>query len=171
MEASSAAPLPAPPASAWGVTGHNGDHPMSKKSRHQAARSVTVASPVVESVVDTQELPVAPEAPTPEIPEAPVAEVPSAEVPEAPAAAETPTAVDTSYDPYAVSTPAPKGGRKYPRVGGKCWQVWNFCDEQVAAGVYVDVKLCREKATVEGWNVSNASQEFYGWRKFRGYGA
>ena len=141
---------------------------MSKKSRQAALQSVPAASPVVESVVDTQVLPVAP---TPEVPEAPVAEVPSAEVPEAPTAVDTPTAVDAAYDPYAVSAPTPKSTqKKYPRVGGKCWQVWNFCDQMVAAGTPVNVKLCRDKATTEGWNVSNASQEFYAWRKYTGYG-
>ena len=145
---------------------------MSKKTRLRALQSVPAASPVVETPVDTQVLPVADPAP-----EAPATEVPPAEVPSAETApAETPAPeapIDPEYDPYAVSAQVvePKGARKYPRVGGKCWQVWNFCDEQVAAGVHVNVKLCRDHALAVGWNVSNASQEFYGWRKFRGYGA
>jgi len=165
METSSAALLPARIASATRATGHQRSNPMSKKSRHQAAQSVPAASPVVESVVDTPVLPVA-EVSAPEVPSA---EVPSAET--TPVAVDTPTAVDTPYDPYAVSTPtAQPAKKKYPRVGGKCWQVWNFCDQMVEAGTPVNVKLCRDHATAQGWNVSNASQEFYAWRKFTGYG-
>lgn len=149
---------------------------MSRKSRQAAAaQSVTVATPVVETQLDTLPVPEAPVAPAAETPEAPAAEVPPAEVPEAAApATDTPpvSESDAAFGPVvhaASDTPAaPKGKKKYPREGGKCWQVWNFCDTHLAANGNVSVADARAHAVANNWNVSNASQEFYAWRKYHG---
>lgn len=111
---------------------------MSKRNRK--SQSVTASAPVL--VSDVADLPVVAEVAAPETP---VAEVPVAEVPVAPAKV-----------------------KKYPREGGKCWVVWNACDELVAAGTHPTVKHLRDIAVEKNWNVSNASQEFYAWRKFHG---
>jgi len=120
---------------------------MSRKSRK--SQSVTVAAPVI--VADVAELlPVVVvgdgeilPAPTPEVPEvAPVAEV--------------------------VAEVAPAKTKKYPREGGKCWLVWNECDTLLAAGTHPTVAHLRATAVERNWNVSNASQEFYAWRKYHG---
>jgi hypothetical protein len=124
--------------------------------RNRKSQSVTVATPVVESevstaVVETVENPAA----VVDTAEAPVAPVEAAAAPaEAAVAADTPVAVAKT--------------KKYPRVGGKCWQVWNACDELVAAGTHPTVKHLRDHAVANNWNVSNASQEFYAWRKYHG---
>jgi hypothetical protein len=121
---------------------------MSKKSkRHQ---SVSVSDPVVESEVTTPV--VATETPVADQPQ----EIAATEAPVAPVA-ETPAA-----------EAAPAKVKKYPREGGKCWQVWNYCDTLKSAGTYVNVKDVRTHAETQGWNTSNASQEFYAWRKFHG---
>jgi hypothetical protein len=105
-------------------------------------RNVSTSTPVVVSDV-------------PEAIAAPVVEAPVAEVP----------ATETAPAPVATAS-APT--LKYPRVGGKCWQVWNACDEMAKVQPIVTVKDARAKALLEGWNISNASQEFYRWKKFHG---
>ena len=117
---------------------------MSKKSRK--SQSVTVAAPVV--VADVAELP--------PVAETPVAEATTPEVPEVAPVAEVVVAV------------APVKVKKYPREGGKCWVVWNECDNLLAAGTHPTVAHLRAVAVERNWNVSNASQEFYAWRKYHG---
>ena len=63
----------------------------------------------------------------------------------------------------AYKTPAKKA---YPRAGGLCRAVWDYCDELKAQGIAPTVALCRDAAPGKGWNVSNAAQEFYAWRKY-----
>jgi len=86
--------------------------------------------------------------------------------------AEVPAVVQSDADvfgPVVAPAPAPVSkSRKYPREGGKCWQVWNACDELLAAGTHPTVAHLRAHAIEHNWNVSNASQEFYAWRKFHG---
>jgi hypothetical protein len=123
--------------------------------RNRKSQSVTVATPVVESeisttVVETVETPVE----AVETPEAPVAPTETVETPA--------EATEVAAPAEVVKT------KKYPREGGKCWQVWNACDELVAAGTHPTVKHLRDHAVENNWNVSNASQEFYAWRKFHG---
>jgi len=118
---------------------------MSKKSRK--SQSVAVAAPVI--VADVAELP----------PEVAVAEV-AAEVAAPEAAAPEAAAV-------AVVAPVVKT-KKYPREGGKCWLVWHECDNLLAAGTHPTVAHLRATAVERNWNVSNASQEFYAWRKYHG---
>jgi hypothetical protein len=131
---------------------------MSKKSRK--SQSVTVEAPVVVSDVVATDV----------LTQAEVAEV-AAELPEAEVATDAPAEVVhpiLAIASAAVAAPEADASskKKYPRVGGKCWQVWNACDELRAAGMYVTVKHARDIAIERNWNVSNASQEFYAWRKF-----
>ena len=119
---------------------------MSKKSRK--SQSVTVTAPVV------------------------VADIPEIAVAAVEAAADVLDAggtLEAAADAFdTVAAPLPQKVKKYPREGGKCWQVWNKCDELVAAGTNPSVADLRAHALAHNWNVSNASQEFYAWRKFHG---
>jgi len=119
---------------------------MSKKSRK--SQSVAASAPVL--VSDVAEVVIA----------APVAETPVAEIP----AAEVPAEVA----PVAEAVVPAAKQKKYPREGGKCWLVWNECDTLLAAGTHPTVAHLRAVAVERMWNVSNASQEFYAWRKFHG---
>ncbi len=124
-----------------------------RKNRNPLPAQVSTETPVVETAIAPVE--VAP---------VEVAEVPAEVVEVAPAATDT---LDV-FGPVVhaeVASPA-KGKKKYPREGGKCWQVWNACDVLAAAGTYVTVKHMREHAQEHNWNVSNAQQEFYAWKKF-----
>jgi hypothetical protein len=138
---------------------------MSKKSRK--SQSVTVEAPVVVSDVVETTITVAAELPAEAevVADAPAAEVAAeATVADAPAAEIHPIlAIAAAAAPVADAKQ-----KKYPRVGGKCWQVWNACDELQKAGTYPTVKHLRDLAVEQNWNVSNASQEFYAWRKFHG---
>jgi hypothetical protein len=125
---------------------------MSRRSNK--SKSVAVAAPVL--VADVA-------APVAEI-VTPATETPApAEVP-----AETPAPVaESEFGPVVAPAPVVSKSRKYPREGGKCWAVWNACDKFAEAGEYVTVKRVREHAAQNNWNLSNASQEFYAWKKFR----
>jgi hypothetical protein len=125
---------------------------MSRKSRAKSQSVVVTESPVVVSDVT----PIA-EATTVLLAEAADAELPVSEVATEEVAAEV--------APAEIATAKVK---KYPREGGKCWVVWNECDNLVAAGTHPTVKHLRDIATERNWNVSNASQEFYAWRKYHG---
>jgi hypothetical protein len=116
-------------------------------SKSRKLKSVAVAAPVVESdvapvvtaVVDT-----------------PVAEV------AAPVA-------ESEFGPVVVAAAPPAAKvKKYPREGGKCWLVWHECDNLLASGTHPTVAHLRATAVERNWNVSNASQEFYAWRKYHG---
>jgi|SRR6187399_2644125 len=120
--------------------------------RNRKSQSVTVATPVVESEIST---------PVVETVETPVEAVETPEAPVVPT--EAPAEAAVAAAPAEVVKV-----KKYPREGGKCWQVWNACDELVAAGTHPTVKHLRDHAVENNWNVSNASQEFYAWRKFHG---
>jgi hypothetical protein len=115
---------------------------MSRRNRN---REVTTSAPVLVSDV-------------------PVVSAEPVAAPEAPVAA--PEVAPVAAAPVAAAPVAPT--LKYPRVGGKCWQVWNACDEMAKSQPIVTVKDARQKAILEGWNLSNASQEFYRWKKFHG---
>jgi hypothetical protein len=118
---------------------------MSK--RRNKSQSVSVAAPVI--VADVAELP----------PEVAVAEV-AAEV-------AAPEAAVAEVAAVAVVAPVVKT-KKYPKEGGKCWVVWNACDNLLASGTHPTVAHMRAAAAENNWNVSNASQEFYAWRKYHG---
>ena len=56
--------------------------------------------------------------------------------------------------------------KKWPKVGGKCWAVWQQCQQLADSGQHVNVGMLREWAIANSANVSNATQEFYAWRRF-----
>lgn len=59
-----------------------------------------------------------------------------------------------------------RNGVKRPGSGGKCAAVWDYLDLYPTA----TAKEVREIAGSMGWNLNNASIEFYQWRKFHGIG-
>jgi hypothetical protein len=61
-----------------------------------------------------------------------------------------------------------RNGVKRPAPGGLCAQVWEALDQMHAAKVEITAQAVRELATAKNWNQSNASIEFYGWRRFHG---
>jgi hypothetical protein len=46
--------------------------------------------------------------------------------------------------------------------------VWDYLDDVIAAGDTPTIKQVKATAEEYGWNVNNASIEFYQWRKFNG---
>lgn len=65
-----------------------------------------------------------------------------------------------------------QNGVTRPSAGGKCRAVWDALDELLAEleeGEHVTAKMVKDLAADEGWNVNNASIEFYRWRKFNGF--
>lgn len=61
-----------------------------------------------------------------------------------------------------------RNGVKRPSIGGACRMVWDYLDDVVAAGDTPTIKQVKATAEEYGWNVNNASIEFYQWRKFHG---
>lgn len=61
-----------------------------------------------------------------------------------------------------------RNGVKRPSIGGVCREVWDYLDRIVAEGAVPTVGLVKLRAEKEGWNLNNASIEFYQWRKFHG---
>lgn len=62
-----------------------------------------------------------------------------------------------------------RNGIKRPSIGGKCRAVWDALDAFVAEEkMQPTVAIVRDIAQDEGWNVTNATVEFYQWRKFNG---
>ena len=64
-----------------------------------------------------------------------------------------------------------RNGVKRPSIGGKCRAVWDALDElqsELEGDEQVTAKMVKDLAADEGWNLNNASQEFYAWRKFNG---
>ena len=51
-------------------------------------------------------------------------------------------------------------------IKGKCAEVWSTLDDIKKQGSEVDIHVVRELAAQKGWNMNNATIEFYGWRKF-----
>lgn len=51
-------------------------------------------------------------------------------------------------------------------IKGKCAEVWSTLDDIKKQGFEVDIHVVREVAAQKGWNLNNATIEFYGWRKF-----
>ena len=51
-------------------------------------------------------------------------------------------------------------------IKGKCAEVWSMLDDIKKQGSEVDIHVVRELAAEKGWNLNNATIEFYGWRKF-----
>lgn len=61
-----------------------------------------------------------------------------------------------------------RNGVKRPSIGGICRAVWDFLDGVVAEGSMPTIGTVKFRAEEEGWNINNASIEFYQWRKFNG---
>lgn len=51
-------------------------------------------------------------------------------------------------------------------IKGKCAEVWSTLDDIKKQGSEIDIRVVREVAAQKGWNLNNATIEFYGWRKF-----
>ena len=125
---------------------------MSKANK--VARAAAAAAPVV------TELHVAPVATA-----APVAAAP---VLAAAVALPATAAAILALPSQAAATAAakPVAAKKWPKAGGKCWQVWQQCQQLADSGQHVNVAHLRAWAIANNANVSNATQEFYAWRKF-----
>lgn len=62
-----------------------------------------------------------------------------------------------------------QNGVKMPSEGGMCRAVWDFCSaHQTEKGDAPGASDVKKEAEVRGWNVNNASIEYYQWRKFHG---
>lgn len=82
--------------------------------------------------------------------------------------------VTTQQAPTATaSAPVKSKTRSETRNGvrrpikGKCADVWNALDNMLPNGVPT-IGNVRDLAKANGWNVNNATIEFYAWRKFHG---
>lgn len=73
----------------------------------------------------------------------------------------------------APTAPAKSKARSETRNGvrrpikGKCADVWNALDNMLPDGVPT-IGNVRDLAKANGWNINNATIEFYAWRKFHG---
>lgn len=73
----------------------------------------------------------------------------------------------------APTAPAKSKARSETRNGvrrpikGKCADVWNALDNMLPNGVPT-IGNVRDLAKANGWNINNATIEFYAWRKFHG---
>lgn len=90
-------------------------------------------------------------------------------------AADKVTTVTVPAAPVAAPTaPATSKSRSETRNGvrrpikGKCADVWNALDEMQATHPTAAISIHDVKALAvdKGWNLNNATIEFYGWRKF-----
>lgn len=82
------------------------------------------------------------------------------------------TVVEVTTQP-APTAPAKSKARSETRNGvrrpikGKCADVWNALDNMLPNGVPT-IGNVRDLAKSNGWNINNATIEFYAWRKFHG---
>lgn len=82
------------------------------------------------------------------------------------------TIVEVTTQP-APTAPAKSKTRSETRNGvrrpikGKCADVWNALDNMLPNGVPT-IGNVRDLAKANGWNINNATIEFYAWRKFHG---
>lgn len=80
------------------------------------------------------------------------------------------TVVEVTTQP-APTAPAKSKTRSETRNGvrrpikGKCADVWNALDNMLPNGVPT-IGNVRDLAKANGWNINNATIEFYAWRKF-----
>ena len=62
-----------------------------------------------------------------------------------------------------------QNGVKRPSAGGLCRAVWDACwAHQAATATPPTAKEVKAIAETNGWNLNNASIEYYQWRKFNG---
>ena len=82
------------------------------------------------------------------------------------------TVVEVTTQPTPTA-PAKSKARSETRNGvrrpikGKCADVWNALDNMLPNGVPTICNV-RDLAKANGWNINNATIEFYAWRKFHG---
>ena len=82
------------------------------------------------------------------------------------------TVVEVTTQP-APTAPAKSKTRSETRNGvrrpikGKCADVWNALDNMLPNGVPT-IGNVRDLAKANGWNINNATIEFYAWRNFNG---
>ena len=82
------------------------------------------------------------------------------------------TVVEVTTQP-APTVPAKSKARSETRNGvrrpikGKCADVWNALDNMLPNSVPT-IGNVRDLAKANGWNINNATIEFYAWRKFHG---
>lgn len=80
------------------------------------------------------------------------------------------TVVEVTTQPTPTA-PAKSKARSETRNGvrrpikGKCADVWNALDNMLPNGVPT-IGNVRDLAKANGWNINNATIEFYAWRKF-----
>lgn len=82
------------------------------------------------------------------------------EIPAAPVVPEAPKAPKSSKVRSEI-----RNGVRRP-IKGKCAEVWSTLDDIKKQGFEIDIHVVRELAAQKGWNLNNATIEFYGWRKF-----
>lgn len=77
--------------------------------------------------------------------------------------------VTTHPAPVAVKSKTRSETRNGVRrpIKGKCADVWNALDNMLPNGVPT-IGNVRDLAKANGWNINNATIEFYAWRKFHG---
>lgn len=59
-----------------------------------------------------------------------------------------------------------QNGIKRPSAGGACRAVWDYCWS--CAPAIPSVAQVKAHASTQGWNINNASIEYYVWRKYNG---
>lgn len=84
----------------------------------------------------------------------------------APIKKQRPTKASTNYQPFVAREE--RNGAKRPAKPGLCLSVWLALDDiyKMGEGRIPTIKDVRELAAKNDWNLTNASVEFYQWRKF-----
>lgn len=124
-----------------------------------------VISPLAETETETEvETEVETEAPVPSILSACLQNLAGAPVPAAPA---VPAPEAPAHKGLVIEQNRPKqNGVTRPSAGGACRAVWDFCWS--VAPAIPTVAQVKAHATKMGWNINNASIEYYCWRKYNG---
>lgn len=119
---------------------------------------------VVTPIAQTETEPEVETPPVPGILSACLQNLAGAPVPEAPA---VPAPQVPEHKGLVIEANRPmQNGIKRPSAGGACRAVWDFCWS--AAPAIPTVAQVKAHAVKMGWNVNNASIEYYVWRKFNG---
>lgn len=114
------------------------------------------------TVAGMREALLAKQAPAPVVITTPAPEAAAPAVPASAAAA--PVVLSGKTTPQRES----RNGIRRPAPGGLCAAVWEALDQMHAAKVEITAQAVRDLATAKAWNQSNASIEFYGWRRWMG---
>lgn len=89
---------------------------------------------------------------------------------EAPTTPDAPAPAATEVTGLKIEKDRPEqNGVKRPSLGGKCRAIWDALDAyRTETGMLPTSKVVKELAADEDWNPSNASIEYYQWRKYNG---